>query len=106
MDILQDKSKKDYNYTSRYSSFPFYYNTKDKKYMYGITNNLSQQAEYVIHYVEDTDDLDKLALKYYGRPDLYWVIADFNRIQDPYISLYENYNFIYIPSLAGIRYIR
>jgi hypothetical protein len=71
MNILQDKSKKDYNYTSRYSSFPFYYNTKDKKYMYGITNNLSQQAEYVIHYVEDTDDLDKLALKYYGRPDLY-----------------------------------
>ena len=49
--------------------------------------------------IKDTDTLDSLALKYYGRPDLFWVIADFNRIQDPYINLYENYNFLNIPLL-------
>jgi len=104
MDVLINKSKKMYNYTSRYSSFPYYYHKVDKKYIYGITNNLKHDTEYVLHVVKDTDSLDSLALKYYGRPDLFWVIADFNRIQDPYINLFENYNFIYIPSLSGIRY--
>jgi len=106
MDILINKSKKDYNYTSRYSTFPFYYNTADKKYVYGITDNLDTNTEYVLHNVEDTDTVDKLALKYYGRPDLFWVICDFNRIIDPYINLFENYNFVYIPSLSGVRFKR
>lgn len=105
MDVLVNKSKRFYEYTSRYSTFPYYYHTEDKKYIYGITNNLSTNSEFVIHMIKDTDTLDSLALKYYGRPDLYWVIADYNRIQDPYINLYENYNFLNIPSLSGIRYI-
>ena len=105
MDSLTDKSKKDYNYTSRYGSFPYYYNKNDNKYVYGITSWLNLDNEYTLHTVEDTDTLDGLAFKYYGRPDLFWVIADFNRIVDPYINLYDNYNFIYIPSLAGIRYL-
>jgi len=104
MDVLIDKSKRDYNYTSRYASFPYYYNTLDKKYVYGITGWLTQDTEYTIHNVEDIDTLDSLALKYYGRPDFYWVIADFNRIIDPYIKLNENYNFLYIPTLSGIRF--
>ena len=105
MDVLVNKSKKFYDYTSRYATFPYYYHTVDKKYIYGITSNLNTNTEYVIHMIKDTDTLDSLALKYYGRPDLFWVIADFNRIQDPYIKLYENYNFLNIPSLAGIRYL-
>lgn len=105
MDVLINKSKKFYDYTSRYATFPFYYHTVDKKYIYGITGNLNTNTEYVIHMIKDTDTLDSLALKYYGRPDLFWVIADFNRIQDPYINLYENYNFLNIPSLSGIRYL-
>jgi hypothetical protein len=104
MDILRDKTYKQRDYTSRYNIVPIYYNTVDQKYMHGITYNLRLDTEYVLHTVTETDDLDKLAFKYYGRPDLYWVIADFNRIQDPYINLFENYNFLYIPSLAGIRY--
>ena len=79
--------------------------TEDKKYVYGITGNLNTNTEYVIHMIKDTDTLDSLALKYYGRPDLFWVIADFNRIHDPYIKLDEQYNFLNIPSLAGIRYM-
>ena len=71
MDILTDKSKRDYAYTSRYASFPYYYNTEDGKYVYGLTDNLKDTTEYVIHYVDGNDDLDFLALKYYGRPDLF-----------------------------------
>ena len=104
MDVLTNKTYKSRDYTSRYNLVPIYYNTVDKKYIHGITYNLRLDTEYSIHTVEPTDDLDKLAFKYYGRPDLYWVIADFNRIQDPYINLYKNYNFIYIQSLAGIKY--
>ena len=71
MDILSDKTARSYDYTSRYAPFPFYYNTWDNKYVYGLTNQLSEDAEYVLHKVVDTDTLDKLAYKYYGRPDLY-----------------------------------
>ena len=105
MDVLVNKSKRFYDYTSRYATFPYYYHTEDKKYVYGITGNLNTNTEYAIHMIKDTDTLDSLALKYYGRPDLFWVIADFNRIQDPYTKLDEQYNFLNIPSLAGIRYM-
>lgn len=104
MNILKNKSYRTYNYTSRYSTYPYYYNTLDKKYIYGITGQLSDKTEYTLHYVTDRDTLDSLALYYYGRPDLYWIIADFNRIQDPYINLFEKYNYIYIPSLSGVKY--
>lgn len=104
MDVLTNKSKKMYNYTSRYATLPFYYHTVDKRYVYGISNNLRDDTEYVVHMLKDIDSLDSLALKYYGRPDLYWVIADFNRISDPYIKLIDNYNFIYIPTLNSIRF--
>lgn len=105
MDILTSKAYKSYNYTSRYASYPYYYNTVDKKYMYGITGQLSAATDYTLHTITDTDTVDSLALKYYGRPDLYWIICDFNRIQDPYIKLSDVYNFIYIPSMSGIKYI-
>jgi len=104
MNVLSDKSIKTYDYTSRYAPFPYYFNNNDDKYVYGLTSQLSLNTEYLIHMVEDVDTLDSLALKYYGRPDLFWVIADFNRIQDPYINLLENYNFLYIPTLSGIRF--
>lgn len=104
MNILKNKSYRTYDYTSRYSTYPYYYNTLDKKYIYGITGQLSDETEYTLHYVTDRDTLDSLALYYYGRPDLYWIIADFNRIQDPYINLFETYNYIYIPSLSGVKY--
>ena len=106
MDVLTNKSKRNYNYTSRYSSFPYYYNTIDKKYIYGITSNLLTDTEYVIHYIKPGDNLDSLALKYYGRPDLYWIIADFNRINDPYINIYDNFSYLYVPQLTGVRFKR
>lgn len=102
MNVLKDKSSRAYFYTSRYATLPYYYNTLDKKYMYGISKNLNTNTDYVLHNLIDSDSLDSLALKYYGRPDLFWVIADFNNLNDPYIRLVDKMNSIKIPSLSGI----
>ena len=51
MNILKNKSYRTYDYTSRYSTYPYYYNTLDKKYIYGITGQLSDETEYTLHYV-------------------------------------------------------
>ena len=102
MNALKDKSSKTYLYTSRYATLPYYYNTLDKKYVYGISKNLNTNTDYVLHNLVDSDSLDSLALKYYGRPDLFWVIADFNNLNDPYIKLVDKMSSIKIPSLSGI----
>ena len=102
MNVLKDKSSKTYLYTSRYATLPYYYNTLDKKYMYGISKNLNTNTDYVLHSLVDSDSLDSLALKYYGRPDLFWVIADFNNLNDPYIRLVDKMSSIKIPALSGI----
>ena len=102
MNVLKDKSSKTYFYTSRYATLPYYYNTLDKKYVYGISKNLNTNTDYVLHNLVDSDSLDSLALKYYGRPDLFWVIADFNNLNDPYIKLVDKMSSIKIPSLSGI----
>ena len=47
-------------------------------------------------------NLDNLAEHYYGRPDYYWIIADFNRIQDPLINLWEHYKKLKVPVLSNI----
>ena len=102
MNVLKDKSSKTYLYTSRYATLPYYYNTLDKKYMYGISKNLNTNTDYVLHNLVDSDSLDSLALKYYGRPDLFWVIADFNNLNDAYIRLVDKMSSIKIPALSGI----
>ena len=102
MNVLKDKSSKTYLYTSRYATLPYYYNTLDKKYVYGISKNLNTNTDYVLHNLVDSDSLDSLALKYYGRPDLFWVIANFNNLNDPYIKLVDKMSSIKIPALSGI----
>ena len=102
MNVLKDKSSRTYFYTSRYATLPYYYNTLDKKYVYGISKNLNTNTDYVLHNLVDSDSLDSLALKYYGRPDLFWVIADFNNLNDPYIRLVDKMSSIKIPALSGI----
>lgn len=102
MEVLTNEQYKDYSYTSRYSAFPFYYNKNDGKYVYGVTKQLATDIEYVAHTVTDKDTLDSLALKYYGRPDYYWIIADFNRIRDPFTTLKGKYTTIKVPSLTSL----
>lgn len=104
MDILKDKQNKNYDYVSRYTSFPFYYNGEDDKYMYGLTSYLDEKDTYVLHVIKEGDSFDSLANKYYGRPDYYWIICDYNRIQDPFIELYGNIKTLKIPSLSTISF--
>lgn len=102
MDCLKNKSTKTYSYVSRYSKFYYYYNSLDDKYIYGITDNLNKNIEYTIHNLNYYDTLDSLSLTYYGRPDLYWIIADFNNIKDPFVDISSMYKTIKIPSLGKL----
>ena len=103
MNVLKDKSYKDYNYLSRYSIYPYYYHTLDKKYIYGKTTQMKQDSPYTLHKVKNRETLDSLALFYYNNPTLFWVIADFNNIQDPFIKL-EVGSYIKIPAIASISF--
>ena len=103
-DVLKDKKYKQYENISRYASFPYYYHTEDNKYIYGITSQIDKNISFVSHKIEQKDTLDSLSLTYYGRPDYYWMIADFNNIQDPYERLYGKYESLKIPTFTSIQY--
>lgn len=104
MEALTKKTYKDYERASRYSVFPYYYNRLDDKYIYGITAHLKDsETTFVNHKVTPGDTLDTLALYYYNNPTYYWVIADFNRIQDPYKDLNEG-TILKIPTFSNIQY--
>lgn len=106
MSILTDKQYKNYDRVSRYHIFPIYYNNNDGKYMYGLTSNLkTSDCKFVAHQLKDTDTLDSLALYYYGNPTYYWIIADFNRIRDPYQDL-SKFKYLKIPTFSGIEFMR
>lgn len=104
MESLKQKSYRTYDYISRYQPFPYYYNEVDKKYIYGLTSQLKKNINYAKVKITQFDTLDSLAEKYYGRPDLYWVIADFNDIVDPFIQLFGNYESLNIPTLGSISF--
>ncbi len=104
MDVLKDKRYKDYESLSRYTSFPTYYNTKDKKYVYGLLSQLRDDKEYVEHKIMERDTLESLAFKYYGRPDYYWVIAMFNNINDSFVPLFGKYKTVRIPVISNIAF--
>lgn len=104
MDILKDRQTRGYSYISRYAGFPFYYNTKDNKYIYGITGYMDNNISYVTVPVTQETTLANLANMYYGRPDYWWVIADFNHIQDPFVELSNKFDTIKLPTLTAITY--
>ena len=103
MDILKDKRYKDYNRLSRYGNFPCYYNTLDRKYLTGTTANLKDTSSYTIYIVKPNDSYDSIALRFYNNPTYYWVICDFNRIQNPFVKPAEGSR-IKIPTLSNITY--
>lgn len=100
-DVLKNKYFKQYDRLSRYQAFPYFYNSVDDKYIYGTTSQLDDSTIYSSYIVEKGDTWDSLALKFYNNPTRYWVILDFNRIQDPYIEPKEGQK-IKIPNLSSI----
>ena len=103
MDKLTNKAYRQYDYISRYTSFPYFYDTEEDKYIYGTTAYIKSETPYVIHKAELRDTYDSIALKYYNNPTLYWVICDFNRIQDPFSEI-EIGTLIKIPTISNISF--
>ena len=104
MDVLKNRSQANYDYISRYAKFPYFYHDLDNKYIYGMTRWLKDSTPYVIIKLTPDMTLDSLANKYYGRPDYFWIIADFNRITDPFINLYQTMKEIKIPTISLLEY--
>ena len=103
MSILSDKSYKKYSYFSRYASFPIYYNEIDKKYIYGTTSQLNKDTIYVLYKAKKNDTWDSIALFYYNSPTFYWVLTDFNNVQDPFSEIKEGQE-IKIPTLNAVTF--
>ena len=103
MDVLKNKSYKDYSKLSRYAGFPYYYHSIDDKYIYGKTAWLNDETPYTSYRVKPRDTWDSLALEFYNNPTLYWVICSFNRVADPYTTP-EVGSYIKIPSISSIEF--
>ena len=104
MDKLQKKSYRTYDYISRYTSFPYYYDANDEKYIYGTTSNLNTNSPYTLYKVQKNDTYDSLALKFYNSPTFFWVICDFNKVRDPYQELKEG-DMLKIPSITELKFM-
>ena len=104
MSQLVRKGYKNYDSVSRYSVYPYYYNKLDDKYIYGLTSQLKKEnTPFVNHIVKDDDTLDTLSLYYYNNPTYFWIIADFNNIQDPYKKLKVGTT-LQIPTFSSIKF--
>ena len=84
MNVLKDERYLNYDKLSRYSQFPYFYNTLDNKYVCGTTAYLKDDTNYIIYNVKDGDTYDSIALEAYGNPTYYWIICSFNHIQDSF----------------------
>ena len=104
MDILTNKRYEQYDYICRYTGVPYYYNTVDKKEIYGIGSNMKKTTPYITHVVQETDTLDSLALHYYANPTFWWVIAYFNNIQDALEPLPKIRTTVRSPTITAIEF--
>lgn len=106
MDTLKNKVYTQFDYLSRYTTIPHYYDTLSDREVFGIGTNLKTSSEYLTHTVKPTDTLNYLALKYYNDPTFWWVIAYFNDIQDPFKPITEKFKTIKIPNITSIEFGR
>ncbi len=102
MEKLINKRYNNFDYTSRYTGVPYYYDTEAQSDVYGIGEQMSNKTAFVSHKVKPEDTLDSLALTYYNNPTYWWAIAQFNRILDPFTQLSKKFSVIKIPSIASI----
>lgn len=106
MDTLKNKKYNSFNYLSRYTNVPYYYDTLSDNEIFGIGTNLKNDTEYATHVVKSNDTLNSLALKYYNNPTFWWIIAYFNDIQDAFKPLRDKYTTLKIPNIASIEFGR
>ena len=78
---------KEYGYLSRYASVPLMADKQGKTY-HGVVKWLKDNATNT-YVCEQGDTLQRIAYKQYGSPILWWVVADINRIVDPFVTLEE-----------------
>lgn len=104
MEKLINKRYHNFDYTSRYTPVPYYYDTEKQEEVYGIGLQMSNKTAFVSHRVKPEDTLDALALTYYNNPTYWWIIAYFNRINDPFIKLSLKFSVIKIPSISSIKF--
>lgn len=103
MEVLSDKSFRSYDYVSRYQNFPNYYHSLDNRYIGATTAQIQDNIGYSIHVVKAGDTFDSIALDYYNSPTLFWVICDFNKVQDPYKKLKVGTR-VKVPVLSSISF--
>ena len=60
MEKLINKRYNNFDYTSRYTSVPFYYDTEAQKDIYGIGTQMSNKTAFVSHEVKPEDFADKV----------------------------------------------
>lgn len=104
MDILTNKKFQPYDYNSRYSTTPYFFNTVDQREIYGIGQRISQDLPYTLHTIGPRQTLDSLALRYYGNPTFWWVIAYFNNIQDALAPIINTYATLKIPTISKVTF--
>lgn len=104
MDTLKNKNYIIYDYLSRYTHVPYYFDTVKQREICGIGSNLRKDSPYVSHKVVSGDTLHNLSLRYYNNPTYWWIIAYFNDIQDAFIPLKDQFNIIQIPNISGISF--
>ena len=103
MDRLIDKTYKTYTRISRYSSFPYYYDTVNNRYVYGTLSHLDPTTPFTSYIVKKNDTFDSISLAFYNTPLFFWVICDFNQITDPFQTLAEGSK-LNIPILSSIEF--
>ncbi len=104
MYLLTQKQYRSYDRVSRYSPFPYYFDSSYNRYVYGTTRQLKiEDTPFVSHKVELGDTYDTIALYYYNNPTYYWVITDFNRIKDPFVAPKQG-TILKIPTFGAIQF--
>ena len=100
---LQSPQYKSYDKLCRYTSFPFYYDSVKKRYIYGTGAYLRSDTTFTLHKVEQFDTWDSLASYYYNNPTYYWVICSFNKVDDPFKNPKIG-TYIKIPTFSEIKF--
>lgn len=101
--MLINKQRKIYLYYSRYQNTDYYYDTEFNRYFMGKSQWLKDSTPYIEYVVKRNDTYDSIALEAYNNPTYWWIITDFNRIDDPFKNPTEN-STLKIPIFSNIEF--